>query len=102
MSWLIALAGAAVDLAAALLAAVGGMYGTGYGGEYGRPGMIAVGVAAWLVALAGIVCAVLVLRAAGRDAPPGRILAIAALPPFGCVLLAGLATLLESLGVRMS
>lgn len=101
MAWLIALAGAAVDLAAAALAAVGGMYGTGYGGEIRRPGLIALGTLAWLVALSGVVCAVMALRAASRAAPSRRILAIVIVPPLGCALLAGLASLLEALGVRL-
>lgn len=99
MPWLIALAGAAVDLAAALFLTVGGLYAIGPGTNRGA---VVVGTIALIAALSGPVCAYLALRAASRGQAAGRVLAVVAVPPAAAAALAALASLLESFGVRIA
>lgn len=95
MSWLIALAGALIDLGVSLFVTVAALYTIGPGT---RAASTAIGLVALLAGLSGPVCAYLGLRAAARGAAPGRVLAIVAVPPLAALALAALASALESLG----
>jgi hypothetical protein len=101
MAWLIAILGAIADATVAAFATIGGLYATGYAGERGNTALMLIGAYALLVALSGVVCAILALHAASAGRAPKRVLLLAAIPVIGAGILVVFMSALEVIGVHL-
>jgi hypothetical protein len=98
MSWLVAVLGGIVALAIAVFAFIAGSAAIGPGNALTL--QVALGIAAWALALGAVVCAIGSVYAAATGGTPGRVAVWIAVPIVGAGALAAAASLAESLGAR--